>query len=253
MNFAYLKLAAIASAAVVFAVPAAAALPPGGFDGSFESGLFGWTSTGDVALSMSGPVAPSHGLAYVLLTGASKTFQDDFPAAAGAFNFSGAAAADVALLEPLLGVAPGGLDPDPVNFVSAFEGSIIQRSLVVQAGSTLSFDWNFLTNESGPAPLPDYAFVSINGNLTRLADTGSVLQPSSFFTLETGYKTTSIVFASDATVVLGLGVVDVSDFTVTSALAIDNILITPVPEPQAYALLLVGLATLGALVRKRRR
>ncbi|MCY7306123.1 MAG: PEP-CTERM sorting domain-containing protein [Rhodoferax sp.] len=253
MNSMHFGFAAVAAAALTFTVPAAAIAPLGGFDGSFETGLAGWTSTGDVSLRSLGPAAPSQGFLYVLLTSASKTSQDDFPVAAGVFNFSGTAAADVAVLQLQLGVAPGALDPDPVNFVSALEGSIIQRSLVVQAGSTLSFDWNFLTNESGPAPLPDYAFVSINGNLTRLADTASVLQPSSFFTLATGYQTTSIVFASDATVVLGFGVVDVSDFTVTSALAIDNIQITPVPEPQTYALLLVGLATLGALVRKRRR
>lgn len=249
-SLASLKLCAATSVLLLQILPASAAVA----NGNFLSDLSGWTSVGDVSVQSAGPAITGNGSAYALLTTASLTFQDDFPSAAGKFNYSkSASAVDVSVLESSIGVASGALDPDVANFAYAYEGSGLAKTVTVAAGDTLSFRWNFLSNETSPT-FADYAFLNLNGSIIRLADTSSTLASSSAFALETGYKTYSHTFTQGATFKLAFGLVDVGDYDTTSALAISNVQIAAsVPEPIEAMMLTLGLGVIGLVVRRRRQ
>jgi hypothetical protein len=207
---------------------------------SFSSGLAGWSTAGDVSVASG----------VATLTTASVLFEDDSPATAGAFNFSGTAAVDnVSALELFAGVAAGTFDPNPASGVFAYEGSIISQGFTALAGDTLTFDWKFLTNEGAQ---PDYAFVLIDGNLTTLANTINATLSSGIFALETASGTFSYTFSNPATGLVSFGVLDVNDFGVTSALQIDNVAVTAIPEPATYGLLAASAALGFALWRRRK-
>ncbi|MEW6493893.1 MAG: S8 family serine peptidase, partial [Cyanobacteriota bacterium] len=130
-------------------------------------------------------------------------------------------------LESFLGLSTRALDG--MGNGNAVQGSAIKLpTITVAAGTTLTFDWNFLTNETTPGNFfNDFAFVSING-LSELADTESsfALSPSAF-NKETGYAQFSYTFTTAGTYTIGLGVVDTGDTTIDSALLIDNFSLTP--------------------------
>lgn len=207
-------------------------------NGSFSNGLTGWSTLGDVAVQSGS----------ILMTTASVGFEDDFPEAAGTFNASGNAAADLALggFEAFAGLTAGALDtPD-----FAYEGSLLKQTFNVNAGDTLSFNWNMFTNEGVSA---DYAFVVINGTVNTLASATNATIASVPYALSTGGMIYSQTFAAATAVNLAFGVVDVTDYNVTSALWLDNVKVTaPVPEPETYAMLLAGLGLMGFAARRRR-
>lgn len=210
-------------------------------NGSFNDGLNGWSALGDVNLQAGA----------ILMTTASVDFEDDFPEAAGAFNASGNAAAEVAVVggvEDFIGIPLGALDS---NEQFAFEGSVLKQTFNVNAGDTLSFNWNFFTNETSTGA--DYAFVSINGALTTLATPLDAANSSLPYAYTTGFQTFSQTFDAASSVTLAFGVVDVNDYNVTSALWFDNVAlnVAVVPEPETYAMLLAGLGLLGFASRRQ--
>lgn len=213
-------------------------------NGSF-AGLAGWGALGDVSVQG----------ARAWLTTASLDYEDDYPQAAGAFNLSGAAAVEMwspVNVESWMNIAPGSLDPDVANGIAAYEGSGLQQSFSAAAGETLSFSWQMFSNEM-PDAGADYAFVVIDG--TRF-DLGSVAVANAAtatfgFSFESGLASFSYTFAQSGQHSLAFGVVDVYDSSVTTALAIGNVEIAPVPEPEQYALFLAGLGLIGAAVRRR--
>ena len=198
--------------------------------------LSGWTTMGDVQVSA----------LSASLTTASLIYEDDFPAAAGAYNLSGVGAADVGIpagLEEFVGLQIGGLDPDPVNGVMALEGSALKHAIQVKAGDTLSFDWAFSTREGLPTDHNDYAFMVIDDVLTLLGDVASASTGGRF----------SQTFAAAGTAQIAFGIVDVRDYGVTSRLnigAFDLTYAQAVPEPETLALSLGALA-LSALRLRR--
>lgn len=227
-----------ATLGLVFAGNAMAAINNGGFAGN---SLTGWSFLGDVTTQSGG----------AFLTTASLDFQDDFPEDAGTFNASGVSAYDIALggFETFAGLNAGDLDtPD-----FAYEGSLLKQTITVNAGDTLSFSWNMFSNEGGEAsPKPDYAFITINGVLTKLSPASNASIPSVPYDFSTGASTFSQSFASASSVVLAFGVVDLTDYGVTSALWLDNVKLTAaVPEPESYAMLLAGLGFIVASSRRR--
>ena len=172
-----------------------------------------------------------------------------------AFNFSGNPAGLVGVvggLEDFLGLPIGGLDPDPGNFEFAFEGSAIKQTFTVQAGDELFFRWNFLTNEllRPIGPLQDYAFVTIDDQVIRLVDNvNEASNPSSPYGNETGINTFSQAFLNSGTFTVGLGVVDVDDFDVSSAL-----IINPIPEPSStLGLLFLGILSAGSALKHKKK
>ncbi|MEA5604790.1 hypothetical protein [Nostoc sp. UHCC 0252] len=136
----------------------------------------------------------------------------------------------------------------------AIEGSAIKQTFTAKAGETLSFAWNFLTNETvGNNSNPDFndfAFVTVSNNsqdlFFKLADTTTDFlardSDSSFFE-ETGFKTFSFNLPTDGEYTLAVGVVDVGEPTIISGLLVDRV--QAVPETSSTVSLLI-LGILGA-------
>jgi hypothetical protein len=124
---------------VATSLPAQAATVNGGF----ETGDFtGWSAIGNTTIQNSSfGSGPTEGTFDALLT-------------APADN-SDALPSD---LETFLGLSPFSLDG--ING-SISHGSAIQQVFTANAGEVLSFQWNFLTNESQGSAFNDFAFVSI--------------------------------------------------------------------------------------------
>ncbi|GAB4181579.1 MAG: hypothetical protein Fur006_16750 [Coleofasciculaceae cyanobacterium] len=177
-------------------------------NGSFETGnLTGWNTQGNTSIKTThSGINPTQGTYQALITNGGGSVSD-------------------ASLESFLGLSAGALDG--MGNGNATEGSAIKLStLTVAAGTTLTFDWNFLTNESTPSgTYNDFAFVSING-LKELGDTNSTFVLPSGSVKQTGYKQFSYTFAAAGTYTIGLGVVDVGDKTVDSSLLVDNVSLT---------------------------
>jgi hypothetical protein len=128
-------------------------------------------------------------------------------------------------LETFLGLQQGdlaGLNNGPV-----MNGSAIEQMITVQAGTTLSFNYTFMTNEpltGGLAQINPFAFVTA-APLSDFADVFSplVLSPSPIpFANWTGNTLFSETFTTGGTYNLGIGVVNVTDNMYASALLLDN-------------------------------
>lgn len=221
-------------------------------NGGFEDGLNGWTVFGDVSTQTADfGATPTEGSSQALLTN-SALFDFD------GLNFSGNNPLEVAVNDGLamqLGLTPGDLNPGGSMF-GAFEGSAIRQTFTASEGDRLSFDWNFLSDDTSNE---DFAFVLLNGELLTLASmTDAVLSSGTPFATETGFQTfTRSLSAGDYT--LSLGIVDVDDFAGSSGLLVDNVMLTAnnseptasVPEyTSAIALLSLGLLLCAGHLRK---
>lgn len=204
-------------------------------NGDFTVNLVGWDTLGDTS-SQSGAA---------LLTNAFDANDDND----ANFNFSGTAAAYADVLEAAAGLSYGTLGEN------AYEGALLKQTFTVNAGDTLSFQWNFLSNEVGAAfSQPDFAFVVINNAVTQLGGVpqASVTPGLNSFAAQTGWNTFSQTFANAGSVTLALGVVDATDYITTSALMVDQVTLSAVPEPGALMLLGAGMVFSGWLERRRR-
>ncbi|MDJ0715804.1 MAG: DVUA0089 family protein [Prochloraceae cyanobacterium] len=181
-------------------------LPNRGFETTTATDTFpNWQTLGNVKIetALFGP-NPTEGTNQALLT-------------------NGAGSASDLDLEVFVGLQPGELELLGNGFTT--EGSAIKRTVNVSAGDTLSFDFNFLTNERAPdSVFNDFAFVSITpGTALELADTNSNLVSSNtIFNQETEYSRFSYTFKSSGTFTLAVGVVDVVNNGIDSALLVDN-------------------------------
>lgn len=154
-------------------------------------------------------------------------------------------------LQSVLGLNPTDLDIGG----EALQGSAVTNNITVAAGDKLNFSYNFLTDETTtPAPftpLNDFAFVSIDGVVQKLADFNDATNGSTSFDSETGLTNFSRTFANAGTFQVGLGVVDVDDFSNPSALQITNAEVEPVPEPTTILGAFVA-GGFGAMFRRKR-
>lgn len=163
-------------------------------------------------------------------------------------------------VEELAGLSVGGLDTTIDGVAQlATEGSVASRTLWFQAGDTLSFRWQLLSNEDPLTGLPDLAFVSIGGQLVELGTPQIAnLQGASGFQHGSGWQTFTHTFTDTgpvtlANIELAFGVVDRGDNSVSTALAIQGVTVTAVPEPTTWGLLISGLMACGGLGWARRR
>lgn len=181
---------------------------------------------------------------------------DDFPASDSLFNFSGAPAAQAAPspeLQDFLGITDDALDIGG----RAFEGSANQNTVSVTAGDVFSFNYNFRTSEKAYSPtLNDFAFFLVNNTVFKLADINDASNPSTPFNSETGVNSYTYNFSAPGDYNLAFGVVDIDDYSGTSALQISNANIQPVPFEFSPRLGILALgawglaAKLNSLVRK---
>ena len=211
--------------------------------GDFSSGLTNWSVLGDATAINNQAIATN-----------SSTFGDD--ALGLTFNFSGDEPLSAFDLETFLGFSPGTLSP-VTSLFGATEGSLISQQFFGSAGSDLSFDWQFLTNDTAVEVIPgfteaDYGFVSIQSQefsrLVVLSNSGSSsLSPStdSFVPFErsTSINNYSLTLPSSSFYKLSFGVLDVGGSAISSALVVDNVTTENTQTPESS--LVVGLLTLG--------
>ena len=189
---------------------------------SFEDGLTGWTSVGIVSTTGSTfGITPTHGVQQAII-------QNQDAAGNGASGLA---------LEQFLGFSPGLFAS--IATAEVADGAAIRTSFFAEAGSTLQFDWRFLTNEFPNAPPPvgagnpfpnDMSFSVIENThsgartIALLADTMGVLDASStVFLGDTPSATFSYVLTEPGEYSLIVGTTNVGDNEVNSGLIIDNI------------------------------
>jgi Ca2+-binding RTX toxin-like protein len=173
-------------------------------NGDFEVGNFnGWESKGTTSI-VTGEFGsgPTEGTYQALLSTGGTTESDTE-------------------LESFLGLTGGSLDG--LGNGNATSGSAIRRTITVNAGEVLSFDWDFFTNEATPSSFNDFAFVSIAGTASELADTSNVFVISpTVFGEETGFQTFTHIFTVSGSFTIGVGVTDEGDTIFDSGLLVDN-------------------------------
>ncbi|NEP59470.1 MAG: S8 family serine peptidase [Symploca sp. SIO2G7] len=176
----------------------------------FETGDFtNWNIIGDISIETAAIGSnPTEGTYQALVTTGNNTVSD-------------------AELEAFLGLNSG--DLDALGNGDAIAGSAMQLTpITVAAGDQLSFDWNFLTNENISIGNNDFGFVSITSeDLGELADiTNEFSSFAGSFGLETGSGTFTHEFTTAGTFMVGIGVVDMVNDGVDSALLVDNLVIS---------------------------
>jgi PEP-CTERM motif len=206
-------------------------------NGDFSAGLASWTPIGDV----------SDVVGTAFITNAFSDGTDD----ATNFNLSASSPFEANIvggLEESTGLVNTDLDLSPST--TAAEGSAISQTFSFTPGLTqLNFSYNFFTNEGTNL---DYAYVAINGTVVAFAEVADASTASGTYAFETGVQNATVEFISTGTVTLSFGVVDISDFFVSSAVSIDNVSLTAIPEPSTFAALAGSLA-LGLVALRRRR
>jgi hypothetical protein len=143
------------------------------------------------------------------------------------------------------------------NNLNIKEGSAIKQEIMANAGDTLTFSWNFLTNEQPSVDYNDFAFFTVGNSFEILANTlsGNLSSDPLFgFNQSTGYQTGTYTIPMTGTYTLGFGVVDVGPddlgFYINSALRVDNVQIKAVPEPST---ILGTLTAIGFAIKLKGR
>ncbi len=259
------SLALVATAlAVTLALPAQALL-----DESFESGFGAWQVLGDVMLEDTSitqqfGTAATQGDFHLVMSTLPNNVVDQGAPLGQAGAFSGTDAIAGAALEAALGIPAGDIDLMSVSGFPAIQGSGFYQEFTAVDNSTLSFEWNFMTNESTPtATYTDFLFWGITasggGPLLQggiLMDTAQAAEfgPApgvSPFGEETGYRTENATIAVGGAYRIVFGVVDVRDDNFTSGALLDNFQL--VPEPSTALLILSGMFILAFVGRSPTR
>ncbi len=213
------------------AAPAVAQLT----NGDFSAGLAAWNSIGDVGIRADG--------AFLTTANAGGIDND------ASLNFTGNSAVPGAFIETTLFFPAGALDPDNAGGILAIEGSLLYRDFTVQAGQILRFDYIFYSNELSA----DFAFVLFDALRTDLESQPRLAPADYGYDYATGAKFFSSAPASETrTVRLAIGIIDIGDENGASALRVDNITLTAVPEPASFATL-AGLTALALTAGRRRQ
>lgn len=234
-------------AAFCFALAGASPLAWGAplANGNFAGGLGAWTADGNASVQplLAGP-SPSGDAAQALIanSGVLPTYAlGSAPALGGA-----ALVAALGIPAPALEALKRAGDTGNVVF-----GSALSQSFTSGAGDKLSFNWNYLSDETSNPLGNDFAFVVLDGVVTRLANTFTPQGPTtSVFTFETGYAPFTATLSAGAHK-LSIGVVDVNDSLGSSALLVDHVAVATVSEPAEWSLILAGLSAMTVLSWRR--
>ena len=199
-------------------------------NGGFEDGTFTeWKTLGTASVESTwAGLAPTEGNCHALLQTAGSF-------ALGAFELETYLDLDTGTFDKIAQMGDG--------TGTATEGSVITREFTVEAGDTLSFDWNFLTNEGADdSPARDLSFIMIGDESpTWLAHaTDAVVESATSFASETGYQSFSHTFSEAGTFEIILGVIDVDGSDGDSALFIDAFdftsILIPLPTADGWDL-----------------
>ncbi|MCC6263938.1 MAG: PEP-CTERM sorting domain-containing protein [Bryobacterales bacterium] len=152
----------------------------------------------------------------------------------------------------ILSASNGDVLPNP--------GALIWQSAAVEAGDTLEFRWNFVSDDN--LDFDDWAFYgiqfeSIATQLTRIASVASVGPATEDGPTISGWTTHRVVLPQSGTYTIYFGIVNAINDRNSSELWVDNVSIqsdsgpgSEVPEPATFALL--APFAIALLLRRRR-
>lgn len=210
----------------------------------YEAGLEGWVSSGDVTTPLQVVASSSMG-GWVITP--PQTEMAVLPS-----NSTG-----LQELDTFFGLNAGTIDAALAGDVNS--GAAIKQSFTGLAGDTLTQYWNFASlGDTSDTSFNDSAFVIFNGEATVLAsvENGGIEVGSHG---HTGWQSFSYTLPADGTYTLGFGVVSMQDTVSYSMLFLDDQPggdwtlpgMPPIPEPEIYAMLLVGLALIGVMTKRK--
>jgi hypothetical protein len=237
-------------------------------NGGFETGsLSPWTAQGDVSVQGSDFNPIGNDIAFL---------NND---ASGNNVFDGTAAiTNVGTLDSFSNLAAGTLEADGVT-----SGSVMKQTFSATAGNTISFTYNFLTNEPGAAGNQDFAYYTLSGPGIGTVTVNMLANPtapagsppplaanesgiydylSAGTNTETGNLSTSFAIATSGTYTLTFGVTNVGDLNGTSGLLVDAVTGatssgggggSSVPLPAAALLAPAAMALAGRYSKKLRK
>ena len=141
------------------------------------------------------------------------------------------------------------------------EGSALQFSFTADAGDTLHFDFDFLTNDADDDPYvyTDFAWYHLDrptgrelGLVAHTNQGGFTSFSGPDYEDHTGVQTFNLDLIQTGTHTLTLGINDLEDSFQDSALVIDWIWLFKNPEPGTFGLVAVGLIGLHWQARRQR-
>jgi hypothetical protein len=227
-------------------------------NGSFANGFANWQTLGETTASGNQAFLST---AFNEVTGVDSSGNEIRGGNAALFSFISGISEDSSV-EGFLGL-PSFLSSND-NFTNAIEGSAIKQTFSGRAGQTLSFDWNFRSNEAvGDNANPDFndfAFTTLSFSsqnlFFRLADTTSQFLArgsDAEFDEQTGLRRFSFTLPFDAEYTLGLGVVDVGEPTIISGLIVDNVQAIPEANTTIGLLFLGSFGAVSLLKRSKKK
>jgi hypothetical protein len=241
-------------------------------NGGFEEGFTGWETIGNYQIETSSfGSGPVQGSSQAFL---STAFNEVVGLDAKGNEVTGGNAVPISFisgypnLEEFLGISTffGDTSLSDVATAEPIEGSAIRQTFTAVAGQTLSFSWNFLTNESvGQAAVDDFTYPDFNdfafallqsgssSQLISLADTISNFSNSStVFDNETGFQSFSYTIPTTGTYNLAIGVVDVGEPTRISGLLVDNAQVVP-EGSSVLGIVCFGVGGTGLMLKRRKK
>jgi hypothetical protein len=236
------KLVQFSKIAVAALAVAGSAAQAGIINGGFEDGLSGWTSLGNVEVS----IGVDYGVGVV------NPFAGSYSAL---LNTNNVAAADLAAA---MGISEATLEASNPG-IDATNGSLIYQTTFASAGTAFQFKWNFV--EQDYVPFDDWAFYGIRFNggpasITKFASLATV-GPGDDTTIN-GWQNLFVNTTVDGNYTFFFGVVNGADTLLDSRLWIDGVTSTAptgggesVPDAGSSVALL-GLALLGFVAVRRK-
>lgn len=144
--------------------------------------------------------------------------------------------------DPVNGIGRFGTDPDDDTTDNSTSASLIWQTFDAAAGDTLSFNWDFDTQDTQEA---DFGFFGVSQN----GGNATVNRLASALVGPIASNPYTYTFGSTGTYTIGIGVSNWTDDTNVSTLALSNINYTAIPTPA----LLPGLVGVGIGVIRRQR